>query len=177
VGRLNLIKGPDLLLEAFFKITKDYSNYLLVFAGNDDGLEPELKGLVKQYGLEKKVKFIGFVHDKLKSGLYHAADLLVIPSRFEAMSIVVLESAVTGTPVLMTNTCGLNEMTGEHGAHSVSPDIASLEEGLRTLLSESEELVLRGKNMKLYVENSFAWGSVIKKYIKMYENIILFSSK
>ena len=164
-------------MEAFFKITKDYSNYLLVFAGNDDGLEPELKGLVKQYGLEKKVKFIGFVHDKLKSELYHAADLLVIPSRLEAMSIVVLESAVTGTPVLMTNTCGLNEMTGEHGAHSVSPDIASLEEGLRTLLSESEGLVLRGKNMKLYVENSFAWGSVIKKYVKMYENIILFSSK
>jgi glycosyltransferase involved in cell wall biosynthesis len=177
VGRLNLIKGPDLLLEAFSKITKDYPNYLLIYAGNDDGLKPILNGLVKKYDLEKKVKFIGFVQDELKSELYHAADLLVIPSRLEAMSIVVLESAIAGTPVLMTNTCGLNNMTGENGAFAVSPDASSLEEGLRIILSMPNELVLRGSKIKRYVENSFSWSSIVKKYVKMYEDIIISLNK
>jgi glycosyltransferase involved in cell wall biosynthesis len=130
------------------------------------------QGLVKKYDLEKKVKFIGFVQDKLKSELYHAADLLVIPSRLEAMSIVVLESAIAGTPVLMTNTCGLNEMTRENGAYSVSLDANSLEEGLRVMLSKPDELDLKGNKIKIYVENSFSWDSIVKKYVKMYEDII-----
>ena len=177
VGRLNLIKGPDLLLEAFSKITKDYPNYLLIYAGNDDGLKPILKELVKKFELEKKVKFIGFVQDELKSELYHAADLLVIPSRLEAMSIVVLESAIAGTPVLMTNTCGLNEMTGENGAFAVSPDVSSLVEGMRVMLSKPNELDLRGIKIKRYVENSFSWSSIVKKYVKMYEDIIISLNK
>jgi len=172
VGRLNLIKGPDLLLEAFYQIAKDYPNYLLIYAGNDDGLKTKLIALVKKYGLEKKIKFIGFVQDELKSELYHAADLLVIPSRLEAMSIVVLESAVAGTPVLMTNTCGLNDMTGENGAYAVSPDASSLAEGLRIMLSKPNELDLRGSKIKSYVENSFSWSSIVKKYVKMYEDLI-----
>ena len=172
VGRLNLIKGPDLLLEAFNKISKDYPDYLLIFAGKDDGLEKNLKAVVKKNGLEKKVRFIGFVQDKLKSELYHAADLLVIPSRLEAMSIVVLESAVTGTPVLMTDTCGLNEMSGENGAYSVFPDSVSIEDGLRDLLLNNDELVLRGKKIKNYVESFFSWSVIVNDYVEMYENIL-----
>jgi len=171
VGRLNLIKGPDLLLEAFSKIIKEYPNYLLVYAGNDDGLKPKLNEMIKKYDLQKKVKFIGFVQGELKSELFHAANLLVIPSRLEAMSIVVLESAITGTPVLMTNTCGLNAMTGENGAYAVSPDAVSLEEGLRIMLSKPDELSLRGSKIKHYVEISFSWSSLVKKYVKMYDDI------
>jgi len=177
VGRLNVIKGPDLLLEAFYQITQDYSNYLLIYAGNDGGLRPKLNALVKKYNLEKKVKFVGFVQDELKSGLYNAADLLVIPSRLEAMSIVVLESAIAGTPVLMTNTCGLSEMTGENGAYAVSPDASSLEEGLRIMLANPNELDLRGSKMKSYVENSFSWSTIVKKYVKMYEDVIISLNK
>jgi len=177
VGRLNFIKGPDLLLKAFAIIAKDYPNYLLIFAGKNDGMENELKESVEKLDLRSRVKFIGFVQDQLKSELYHAADLLVIPSRHEAMSIVVLESAITGTPVLMTNTCGLDEMTGEHGGLSVNPDSLSIAEGLRILLVKHSELALRGKKLKYYAEKKFCWSSIIKDYVQMYENIILTSNK
>ena len=177
VGGLNFIKGPDLLLKAFAIISKDYPNYLLIFAGKDDGMEDELKESVEKLDIRSRVKFIGFVQDQLKSELYHAADLLVIPSRLEAMSIVVLESAITGTPVLMTNTCGLDEMTGEHGGLSVNPDSLSIAKGLHTLLVKHSELALRGKKLKHYVEKKFYWSSIIKDYVQMYENIILTSNK
>ena len=173
VGRLNLIKGPDLLLKAFSIIEKDYPNYLLIFAGFDDGMESSLKKEAEQYNISNKVSFIGFVEGPSKSELFHAADLLVIPSRLEAMSIVVLESAITGTPVLMTNTCGLNEMTGKYGAHAVKPDSNSIAEGLNLLLADKKDLVLRGRKLKEYVEEKFSWDNIVEDYLDMYKKIIL----
>ncbi len=104
--------------------------------------------------------------------LYHAAELLVIPSRSEAMSIVVLEAAITSTPVLMTNTCGLEEMTGVNGAISVNPDAASISKGLLEILKKDSNLALRGEKLKEYVESKFIWDQIVKEYIKMYENIL-----
>jgi len=177
VGRLNKIKGPDLLLKAFSIISKDYPNYLLIFAGKDDGMEGELKNSIDGFNLKNRVKFIGFVQGKSKSQLFYAADLLVIPSRIEAMSIVVLESAITGTPVLMTNTCGLNEMSGENGAITVNPDSISIANGLKEIMTSNEELKFRGAKLKNYVEKNFIWSSIIKNYVQMYKNIINISNK
>ena len=177
MGRLNYIKGPDLLLEAFAKIEKKYPNYSLIFAGPDNGMKDNLILESEKIGISNKVKFIGYVDSELKSMLYHAADLLVIPSRSEAMSIVVLESAITATPVLMTNSCGLEEMTGDNGAISVNPDVTSITDGLLKILQKDSDLTLRGKKLKKYVESKFTWNHIVKEYIKMYENILSKSIK
>jgi len=86
---------------------------------------------------------------------------------------VVLESAITGTPVLMTNTCGLNEMTGKYGAHAVKPDSNSIAEGLNLLLADKKDLVLRGRKLKEYVEEKFSWDNIVEDYLDMYKKIIL----
>jgi glycosyltransferase involved in cell wall biosynthesis len=172
VGRLNLIKGPDLLLKAFLMIEGKYPKHKLIFAGLDDGMEVFLKDEVNKNNMSHKVRFIGFVEGKSKSELYHAADLLVIPSRFEAMSIVVLESAITETPVLMTNTCGLNQMNEKHGAYIVKPDSKSISTGLIYLLADKKDLELRGKRLKKYVEIRFDWNIIVDDYIDMYKKII-----
>ena len=93
------------------------------------------------------------------------------------MSIVVLESAITGTPVLMTNTCGLNEMSGENGAITVNPDSISIANGLKEIMTSNEELKFRGAKLKNYVEKNFIWSSIIKNYVQMYKNIINISNK
>jgi|TARA_B100000767_G_scaffold91219_1_gene87649 glycosyltransferase involved in cell wall biosynthesis len=177
VGRLNYIKGPDLLLEAFSQIEKKYPNYKLIFVGPDNGMKNSLILESEKLGLSDKVKFIGYVDGELKSMLFHAANLLVIPSRSEAMSIVVLESAITSTPVLMTNTCGLEEMTGANGAISVNPNAASISKGLLETLKKDSNLTLRGEKLKKYVESKFTWDQIVKEYIKMYENILSKSLK
>ncbi len=172
VGRLNYIKGPDLLLEAFAIIQQKYPTLKLVFAGPDNGMKNDLISESTRLSLNDKVSFVGYVDGKLKSMLYHASDLLVIPSRSEAMSIVVLESAITSTPVLMTNKCGLEEMTGINGAISVNPDAASIANGLLTILDKDYDLDLSGKKLKKYVESKFLWDDIVVKYVQMYENIL-----
>ncbi len=136
VGGLRAIKGPDLLLKAFNNIKKDFKKYNLVFAGNDRGSLNELKNFVEQCKLEKKVHFIGYVDGHWKSRAYHAADLLVIPSRHEAMSIVVLESGITATPVLATDRCGLNEISNIGGGMIVPDSVEAIERGLRKMLDD-----------------------------------------
>jgi glycosyltransferase involved in cell wall biosynthesis len=89
VGRLNEIKGPDLLLNAFIELSPDFPDLCLIFAGPDGGMFDELKSKAEKEGLEHRVHFTGYTGGDLKSSAYHGASLLVVPSRQEAMSIVV----------------------------------------------------------------------------------------
>lgn len=88
VGRLNLIKGPDLLLRAFCNLKDRIENVDLVFVGPDGGMLQELKTLAQQEGVENRVHFMGYLGGAEKSDVYHAAALLVIPSRHEGKSVV-----------------------------------------------------------------------------------------
>ena len=172
VGRLNYIKGPDLLLDAFLKIINSYPNYKLVFAGPDDGMQQILQEKTQLFGLDDRVLFVGFVNGNNKSALYHAATMLVIPSRLEAMSIVVLESAISGTPVLMTDCCGLDEMAGGNGGVIVEPNVSSIVEGLDLMLKNSEELPVRGEKLRKYVKSKFEWKLVVCEYVDVYKSIL-----
>lgn len=171
VGRLNLIKGPDLLLDAFVMVAETFPHFQLVFAGTDDGMAIQLQKYVAKHQLNDRVHFVGHVDGDQKSALYHAAELLVIPSRLEAMSIVVLEAAMASTPVLMTDCCGLEEMTGEIGGVSVPPTAGGLADGLRQLLSDRNGLAVRGQKLYKYVEDHFTWGTIIHKYLKLYKQL------
>lgn len=172
VGRLNFIKGPDLLLKAFSKIEKKFPNYNLIFLGPDNDMKNGMLLDSKKLEIQNKVKFIDYQDGQIKSMLYHAADLLVIPSRSEAMSIVVLEAAITETPVLMTTSCGLDQLTGKNGAVAVNPDISSIKNGISKMLENKKDFASRGKKLKQYVEAKFMWKSIIKKYVIMFENIL-----
>ena len=113
IGRLNHIKGPDLLLHGFCKAKDRLKDYHLIYAGPDGGMLGELKKIVKTHNSQDRVHFIGFLSGDDKSHAYHASDLLVIPSRQEAMSLVVLEAGITGTPVLITDRCGFESSANQ----------------------------------------------------------------
>jgi glycosyltransferase involved in cell wall biosynthesis len=172
VGRLNSIKGPDLLLRAFCNVKDKFSNYHLVFAGPDGGMLSELKDMVIEFSASDRVHFLGYLGGADKSQAYHAADLLVIPSRQEAMSIVVLEAGITGTPVLLTDQCGFNEVASISGGQVVSASVDGLQKGLIEILRDPAQLKSMGANLKKYVYEHFTWDSVINKYLKLYRQIL-----
>ena len=169
-GRLNLIKGPDLLLRAFFQIHEAYPEYDLVFAGPDDGMLAQLEASVVSNGAEKKVHFLGYLGGVDKSSAFHAARILVIPSRQEAMSIVVLEAGICGTPALFTDQCGLDSMA-EAGCGWVAPATAEgIKKGMECALSD--EIGETGSRARSYVFTHFSWSAVIGKYKMLYENLL-----
>jgi len=172
MGRLNYIKGPDLLLHAFCNVKEGLLDFRLVFAGPDGGMLGELKEKSKVMEIANRVHFTEYLGGEEKSSAYHAADLLVIPSRQEAMSIVVLEAGITETPVLLTDQCGFNEVDSIGGGQVVPASVDGLQKGLIEILRDPAQLKSMGANLKKYVYEHFTWDSVINKYLKLYRQIL-----
>jgi len=172
MGRLNHIKGPDLLLEAFNAIKDEISKYHLVFFGPDNGMQDDLKKMVQRFKLEKRVHFSGYIEGKDKSSAYHAAALVVIPSRQEAMSIVVLEAGITRTPVLLTDQCGFDIVSTINGGMVTPATVDGLKEGLINILRDPIRLKSMGENLYKYTLENFGWDMIINKHIDLYENIL-----
>ena len=108
-----------------------------------------------------------------KSNAYHAADLLVIPSRQEAMSIVVLEAGISGTPVLLTDQCGFNVIEKIDGGKVVQPSVKGIELGLIEILRDKDRLNSMGSNLKQYTNENFTWDSIIGKYLTLFGQILM----
>jgi glycosyltransferase involved in cell wall biosynthesis len=172
VGRLNLIKGPDILLKAFCEIKNRFPDVDLIFAGPDGGMLAELESIVKKEKAEDRVSFLGYVGGFDKSNAYHAAMFLAIPSRHEAMSIVVLEAGISGTPVLLTDQCGFNQVAEVGGGWVVAATIESLKNSLIEVLSNPKQIEVAGINLKKYVETNFSWNIIVQEYWKVYSAIL-----
>jgi glycosyltransferase involved in cell wall biosynthesis len=100
VGRLETIKGPDILLEASKILHEKRLNFHIYFIG-DGSMLPVLKDKTKKYNLGNNITFLGNVSKKdILSSYFSAADLLVIPSRSESMPLVFTEGIRNGLPVI-----------------------------------------------------------------------------
>lgn len=171
IGRLNPIKGPDLIVEAFCSLKNEFPNHHLIMAGPDEGMLPQLKKTIHNHDLNNRVHFIGHISGDVKSQALHAAKLMVIPSRQEAMSIVVLEAGVVGLPVLLTNQCGLNELELINAGVVVAPTVVEIRNGLIETLNDQDKLEALGRNLQKHVYENFLWSSVIKKLEALYKKI------
>jgi len=170
LGRINTIKGPDLLLAAFAKLRYDLPHHL-VFAGPDGGMTDQLKKQILELNLIDRVHFTGHVGGDLKSSAYHGATLLVVPSRHEAMSIVALEAAISSTPVLLTDQCGFSSLAEAGAAIEVPATIEGLSKGLEKLLIEDCNLEQMGQNGRKFALERFSWAIMAKRFLELAELI------
>lgn len=170
VGRLSAIKGPDILLEAFCKL-KDEIPHHLVFAGPDDGMKEYLEQTIKGSGLSSRVHFSGYLGGDVKSSAYHGAELLVIPSRHEAMSIVALEGAICGKPVLLTDQCGFTSLVEAGGGNEVTSTVDGLTTGLRKMTMDNSLLADMGIKGRAYVMDNYLWTIVTRRFVELANKI------
>jgi glycosyltransferase involved in cell wall biosynthesis len=172
MGRLNPIKGPDILMQAFCLLKNRLPGYHLVFAGPDGGMLSTLKETAVAHQVEGRVHFIGYLGGADKSHAYHAAELLVIPSRQEAMSIVVLEAGISGIPVVMTDRCGFHDIEKIEGGVIVPASVEGLMAGLLKIVQVPAKIKGMGRNLKTYVEEHFLWDVIVHKYMDLYGQIL-----
>jgi glycosyltransferase involved in cell wall biosynthesis len=171
MGRLNSIKGPDLLLQAFAQTGPAIRHYHLVFAGPDGGMLKQLREMAARAGVKERVHFIGHVGARDKVSAYHASDLLVIPSRQEAMSIVVLEAGVCDRPVLITDSCGFAEVERIGGGRVVSASTDGLKSGLLDMLSDVANLHVMGGRLGAFVRQNFLWEFACRRYLELFSRL------
>lgn len=177
MGRLNPIKGPDLLLEAFIKVRDSLPGAHLVFAGADGGMLAALKNTVRQSGISEFVHFLGFMDGLERVAAYRMANLLVVPSRQEAMSIVAVEAGFCGTPVLLTDQCGFGEIKLIDARLEVPATVCGIAQGLTNVMSDINVLAEIAPTWTKFVKQQYAWASLVPKYVKLYESILGFITK
>ncbi|MFN3476312.1 MAG: glycosyltransferase family 4 protein [Candidatus Methylomirabilales bacterium] len=131
VGRLEPIKGPRYLLEAFQALAPRFPHLSLAFVGEGE-LLPELRSYAKSEGLADRVLFLGWRDDV--PVLLHAFDLFVLPSLNEGMGRALVEAMATGLPIVATRACGIPEVVGEAGLLVEAGNARALADGIEQLL-------------------------------------------
>lgn len=169
LGRLAPVKGPDLLLAAFAAIA-DRFEHELVLAGPDEGMLTGLKTTVERAGLGERVRFPGFLTGTAKRALLESADAVVVPSRDEAMSLVLLEAALFQRPVLMTDRCGMNHLADAGLAVIASADADSLAAALAAMLTSSDRQAM-GHRLFDHVTVHYGWPSIVEKYRELFRRV------
>jgi glycosyltransferase involved in cell wall biosynthesis len=147
LGRLSQKKSPDLLLQAFAKLPNplEGNDLLLVLVGpDDDGMKSQLMKMAERLGVVAQVQFCGPLYGEVKWAAYRDADVFVLPSQNENFGNTAAEAAAAGTPVVVTEECGiaplLEGVAGlvvPHEAAAVSAAIERvlIEPGLRARLA------------------------------------------
>lgn len=98
-GALEPVKDPDLALRAFAILAAGRPYVRLAIAG-DGRLRPDLVGRVAELGLEDRVDVLGHVRRGDLADVYRRAAVLLVTSRHEGQSMVAVEAAASGLPVV-----------------------------------------------------------------------------
>jgi glycosyltransferase involved in cell wall biosynthesis len=141
LGRLSSKKSPDLLLRAFAELSKRSTGIpmTLVFAGPDEGgIKEKLDEQAAQLGVRTKIQFTGAVFGEAKWAAYRDADVFVLPSQNENFGNTAAEAVAAGTPVIVTEQCGIAPLIAEKAGLVVRHDTAALLEALERILSDSD---------------------------------------
>jgi glycosyltransferase involved in cell wall biosynthesis len=139
LGRLVSKKSPGLLIEAFAQWQAGSSRgrtSTLVLAGphEGDGYREKLEREVVRLNLAGRVVFTGPLYDEAKWSAYRDADVFVLPSQNENFGIAVAEAVACGTPVLVTDRCGVAPLVDGRAGVVVPHDREALVAALGQLL-------------------------------------------
>ncbi|MDO9030793.1 MAG: glycosyltransferase [Hydrogenophaga sp.] len=107
VGQLITRKRVDLLLTAFSQLNDPTARLRIIGKGEE---EANLKQMVDQLGIAKRVSFTQGMPNAEIVAAMAAADVLVLPSRFDGWGAVVNEALMVGTPVICSNRCGASDL-------------------------------------------------------------------
>ncbi|MFK5970337.1 MAG: glycosyltransferase family 4 protein [Candidatus Marithrix sp.] len=138
-GRLVERKGIEVYLEAIEKILKKYDNIMFLIAG-DGPKKSKVINFISQLNHSDKVRYLGYIQDMPE--FYSKLDCLVIPSWWEAMPMVVIETQMAGVPIIVSYIDAFKELiTNNHNG------IFFESENVRDLVNKIE-LLLKDKDLR-----------------------------
>jgi len=171
IGRLNKVKGVDILLASLAHIDPEVRKRLkLTIVG--DG---PMAATVREHSLDaRQVSWIGEVpHAEVPAYLANA-DLLVMPSRSEGLPITMLEAMSSSLPVVATTVGGVGAYFDDRYLKKIESLTAQgVANAIEYAVNNKNEMSKRAKAARSLVESQFSWDSVASAYLKLYEKIAI----
>ncbi|MBQ9160724.1 MAG: glycosyltransferase [Methanobrevibacter sp.] len=170
LGRINKIKGLDLLIKAFNRIDND--NVKLAIVGGDYGFKQELNQLISEFNLKDKVIFPGVLIDDAKKEALIDCDLFVIPSRYESFGVSTLEAMACEKPIVMTKNNHIHNWIEGNAGLTCEFNENQLAGCIEKLLNDEELSKRFGKTGKKLIIEKYNWDKIEKEMEKVYQSCI-----
>ena len=166
VGRIDRRKGVDFLLRAMPEVARQVQEVMLYVGGIGRDL-PLLKDYVRVQGLERNVKFLGFIPEDSINAWYNKVQCAVIPSVFEGFGLTVVEAMAAGTSVISTRVDSIRRIVqdGTCGYLVDYGDTAALARRVVDLLRDEATRAKFVEEGLKQVRSLFSWEAVMDKLI------------
>lgn len=177
LGRLDPKKSPDLLLDAYAlwrREKRDAVDSVLVFAGPEErsGYSSRLKSLAAASGIGASVLFTGPLYDDAKWAAYQDADVFVLPSQNENFGNSAAEAMVCGTPVIVTDQCGIAPIVDGRAGLVVLHDAGAVAGALGMLL-ENSGLAAQFRDACPSVVRGLSWEQPLSEMEAVYREAVV----
>ena len=159
LGRADAGKGCDSLIQYFLSFCEKIKNVKLIFAGSMDLELPT----------SSKIEYIGRVSEQKKKALISEALAVVNLSKFESLSMIVIESMMAGTPLIVNSNCKTLNYYTVVTPKTVFP-CADKESFIRSATSiactdwNGEEGISRLKTTQAWAKENYSWKRVVEVF-------------
>jgi glycogen(starch) synthase len=170
-GRLEWEKGVHDLLAALPRLRRVHPGTRLVVAGK--GVQAAaLVEQARKLRVRRSVDFVGHLPDRSLVACLAAADVVVLPSRYEPFGIVALEAAAAGAPLVASTAGGLAELVvhGETGLSIEPGDVDGIVAGVRAVLADPAAAARRARAAKARLGTEFSWTGIAAATVEVYRS-------
>ncbi len=171
VARLNMIKDFPTMLRAVRRIVDAEPRFTLEVVG-DGPDRGRIEEVIRELGLGANVDLLGFRHDI--GDRLAGADLFLMSSLSEGISLTLLEAMASGLPVVATDVGGNSEVVVNGGTGLLVPssDPEALAAAALRLLENRQLAGEMGRSGRIRVENEFSADSMVEKYESLYRELL-----
>lgn len=165
-------KGIDILIKASAKV----KGGLFLLVGNtkmDKKYFVDMKRLVKELGVEEKVKFTGYLPYKDLKALYTSSQIFVLPSREEGSPIALLEAMASANSLVGSDIPGIKDQIRENwNGYLIEPgNEKELAEKVQYLINNPGRRKSMAENSRKLAKEKFDWENIFKEYLSVYKEI------
>ncbi|MFA6995483.1 MAG: glycosyltransferase family 1 protein [Patescibacteria group bacterium] len=172
VGRLEKKKNTAALVEAFALLMENQPQISinLVLVGDAGFGYDEVKYIIQEFNLEKKVFLPGWVSEEDLPYIFSAASAFIFPSKYEGFGIPILQALACGVPTAVSNLSVLKEVAAGAVLYFDQNDKYSIYESMVRIIQDErlrEELVAKGKERV----KEFSWRKCAAETLNVLENL------
>ena len=172
IGRLDPIKGLDLLVGAFARAVERGLPHHLVIAGPDFGAQRSIEARVASAGLSSRVHLVGALWGDRKRDAVAECDLFVHRPRYEGYGLAAVEAMAAGRPVLTTARCRLDAAAAA-GAVRIAPDTTDgFADALCALTRDPDALAQQASSGRSWAIGHAGWQALGMQVREMYVDVL-----
>lgn len=173
LGRIgdNDRKGAFLLLDVLNMLNSQIGNSSFLFGG--DGDVEVFKTKIIEYGLQRNVKFLGWVNEQNKKDLFNSIDIFILPTYNEAQPLAILEAMNFQKPIISTRVASIPEVVkdGVNGILIEPGDKEALKKAIIYFIDNPSEAERMGKESKELIKKFYP-EIILPQLEKIYEDLL-----